>query len=222
MSGAPPQSWRRLGEDGGEECKKSLRRSLTNSDLSVTLLRNMARKKRSSALEQLPIPLGLVERRIYLVRGHKVMLDSDLAELYQVETRALIQAVKRNSSRFPDGFMFQLTAEEHESLKSQFVISNAGRGGRRYLPYAFTEHGVVMLSSVLNSDRAIRMNIVIIRAFVRLREMLGSHKDLARKIESLERKYQEHDQELQVLFKAIKKLLEPPPGPSRRPIGFGK
>src|SRR5947209_16317642 len=122
--------------------------------------------------DQLAVPAPFVERRIYLIHGQRVMLDADLAELYQVETRALIQAVKRNPERFPKDFMFQLTKEEAESLRSQIVISNVGRGGRRYLPYAFTEHGVAMLSSVLNSDRAVQMSILIVRAFVKLREVL--------------------------------------------------
>jgi len=110
----------------------------------------MAKKQPGSPAENLPVPVELIERRIYLIRGQKVMLDSDLAELYQVETRALVQAVKRKPNRFPEDFMLQLTQEEADSLRSQFVISNVGRGGRRYLPYAFTEHGVAMLSSVLN------------------------------------------------------------------------
>lgn len=147
----------------------------------------MSKAANGSELDHLPVPLEFVERRIYLIRGQKVMLDSDLAELYQVETRALIQAIKRNQDRFPDDFMFQLSKEEVASLRSQIVISNIGRGGRRYLPYAFTEHGVAMLSSVLNSKRAVQMNILIIRAFVKLRELLASHKDLADKIAAWKR-----------------------------------
>ncbi len=129
---------------------------------------------------------GIIERQILLVRGHKVVLDSHLAELYQVETRVLLQAVKRNPTRFPTDFMFQLTKEENASLRSQFVISNpeptsaraSSRGGRRYLPYVFTEQGVAMLSSVLNSDRAIAVNIAIMRTFVRLRQILATHRHL--------------------------------------------
>jgi hypothetical protein len=125
------------------------------------------------------VPIEMIERRIILIRGSKVILDSDLAELYQVETRVLIQAVKRNLERFPEDFMLRLTKEEEQSLRSQFVISNSGgRGGRRYLPYIFTEHGVAILSSVLSSKRAVQMNILIIRAFVRLREILATHKEL--------------------------------------------
>jgi hypothetical protein len=149
------------------------------------------------------------------------MLDSDLAELYQVETRALNQAVKRNPNRFPEDFMFQLTKEELENWRSQIVISNpAAKRSLRQPPYAFTELGVAMLSSVLSSDRAIVVNIAIMRAFVKLREVMATHKDLAQKVEALERKYKDHDEEIQVIFKAIKKLLEPPPQSPKRRIGF--
>lgn len=168
--------------------------------------------------EQLPVPTQLIERRIYLIRGQKVMLDRDLAELYHVKAIALRQQVKRNAKRFPADFIFQLSAEEAESLVSQNVIpSRRSLGG--FLPYAFTEQGVAMLSSVLNSDRAVQVNIAIMRAFVKLREVMTTHKDLAHKIEALERKYQDHDQEIQVIFQAIKRLLEPPAAPKRR-IGF--
>src|SRR4030066_1592436 len=128
------------------------------------------------------IPAEVIERKIYLIRGQKVMLDNDLAKLYKVETRTLIQAVKRNTERFPPDFMFQLTNQEVISLRSQFVISKTGRGGRRYLPYVFTEQGVAMLSSVLNSERAILVNIAIMRAFVKLREILSVNKELAHKL----------------------------------------
>jgi len=130
-----------------------------------------------------PVTPEFIERRIHLIRGQKVMLSPDLAELYQVEPRILIQAVKRNETRFPGDFMFQLALNEAAALKSQIVISNASRGGRRHTPYAFTELGVAMLSSVLRSDRAVQMNIFIMRAFVKLREMLATHKDLAEKIQ---------------------------------------
>jgi hypothetical protein len=182
---------------------------------------NVTDKPKQSGLAlRLPVPVELITRRIYLIRGDKVMLDADLAELYQVETKVLNQAVRRNSDRFPDDFMFQLTAEEADSLRSQFVTSSDARGGRRYLPYVFTEQGVAMLSSVLNSKRAVHVNIAIMRAFVKLREVMGTHKELARKIEALERKYLEHDEELQIVFRAIKKLLEPAPGPPKRRIGY--
>lgn len=145
------------------------------------------------------------------------MLDRDLAELYQVTTGNLNKAVSRNLGRFPEDFMFQLSEEEFGNLRFQFGTSRWG--GQRYRPYAFTEQGVAMLSSVLNSKRAIQVNIAIMRAFVRLREVMATHKDLAHKIEALERKYGEHDEEIQVIFRAIKKLLEPSAAPRRR-IGF--
>jgi len=137
-------------------------------------------KTPSSPTEHLPVPLEVIERRIYVIRGQKVMLDNDLAELYQVPTFRLNEAVKRNLDRFSEDFMFQLTSGEAQSLTSQIAMSKpTGRGGRRTLPYAFTEHGVAMLSSVLNSQRAVQMNILIIRAFVKLRELLATHKALA-------------------------------------------
>ncbi|MGZ9148870.1 MAG: ORF6N domain-containing protein [Candidatus Deferrimicrobiaceae bacterium] len=144
------------------------------------------------------------------------MLDADLAELYGVPTYRLNEAVKRNSTRFPDDFMFRMTAEEYISLISQIAISKSGRGGRRKMPYAFTEQGVAMLSSVLNSERAIQVNIAIMRAFVRMRRMLVSHEELARKVEALEKKY---DSRFRMVFDAIRALMEPPKTPRRR-IGF--
>jgi len=161
------------------------------------------------------IPLERIERSILLIHGQKVMLSTDLAELYQVEPRVLVQAVKRNIARFPEDFMFQLTEEEFYNLKSQFVISSWG-GLRRAKPYAFTEQGVAMLSSVLNSERAIKVNIEIMRAFVRLRRLLASHADLARKLEALEKKY---DTQFKVVFEAIRELMRPPET-KKRPIGF--
>lgn len=143
------------------------------------------------------------------------MLDADLAALYGVETRALVQAVKRNAKRFPADFMFQLDAVEWADLRSRTVIPSAW-GGRRTAPYAFTEHGIAMLSSVLNSDQAIAVNIEIMRAFTQLRAMLASHVDLARKLETLERKY---DGQFRVVFEAIRDLMEPP-APAKKPIGF--
>lgn len=177
-------------------------------------------KQTKSQGYRLPGPMALIERRIYLFRGHNAMLDSDLAELYQVETRALVQAVRRNIDRFPGDFMFQLSKQELTNWRSQIVMSNpAAKMGLRKPPYAFTELGVAMLSSILRSDRAVHMNIVVMRAFVKLREIMGTHKDLTHKIEALERKYGQHDEEIQVIFKAIRKLLEPPVAPKRR-IGF--
>jgi len=161
------------------------------------------------------IPVEWIERRIFLIRGHKVMLSNDLAELYEVEPRILVQAVKRNIDRFPEDFMFQLSQEEFSILKSQIVISSWG-GLRRATPYAFTEQGVAMLSSVLRSKRAIQVNIEIMRAFVRLRRLLASHADLARKLEAFEKKY---DAQFKVVFDAIRQLMTPPET-KRRPIGF--
>jgi hypothetical protein len=160
-----------------------------------------------------------IERKIYFIRDQKVMLDSDLAQLYRVQTKNLNKAVKRNLDRFPEDFMFRVAPEEIESLRFQIGTSSDGHGGRRYLPYVFTEHGVAMLSSVLNSKRAVQMNIVIVRAFIKLREVLSTHKDLARRIESLELKYQEHDHELKAVFDAIRKLISTP-APTKRKIGF--
>jgi hypothetical protein len=162
------------------------------------------------------IPAERIERAILLVRGHKIMLDSDLALLYGVETRRLVEAVKRNIQRFPDDFMFQLNQEEFDNLRSQFATSSSW-GGRRYAPYAFTEQGVAMLSSVLRSPRAVAVNVEIMRAFVRLRGMLGSHADLARKLDTLERKY---DAQFKVVFDAIRQLMAPPAAPPRKPVGF--
>ncbi len=156
-----------------------------------------------------------IERRIFLLRRQKVMLSPDLADLYSVEPRALVQAVKRNIERFPADFMFQLNGEEFSSLKSQIVTSSWG-GLRRAAPYAFTEEGVAMLSSVLHSKRAIQVNIEIMRAFVRLRQMLASHADLARKLDAFEKKY---DAQFKVVFDAIRELMTPPEL-NRRRIGF--
>ena len=165
------------------------------------------------------VSVQLIERRIYLIRGHKVMIDVDLAELYGVPTKALNQQVQRNRKRFPEDFMFQLTKEEAENLRSQFVTSKAGRGGRRYLPYAFTEPGVAMLSSVLNSETAIEVNITIMRAFIRLRQMLETNEELNRKFAAVIRKLSTHDRYFRVVFDELKKLTEQPSSP-RKTIGF--
>ena len=161
------------------------------------------------------IPLEVIERRILLIRGQKVMLSTHLAELYDVETMALNQAVKRNISRFPEDFMFQLNTYKAEQLVSQNVIPHKKYFGGS-LPYAFTEQGVAMLSSVLNSERAIKVNIEIMRTFVRLRRMLASHADLARKLDALEKKY---DAQFKMVFDAIRELMRPPET-KKRPIGF--
>jgi len=174
------------------------------------------------------IPLERIERSILLIRGHKVMLDRDLSYLYGVTTKALNQAVKRHKDRFPEDFMFQLTMEEAriwwtetkgDALRSQIVTLKRGQH-IKYRPYAFTEHGILMLSSVLNSERAIKVNIEIMRAFVRLRRILASHADLARKLETLEKKY---DAQFKVVFDAIRQLMapqEPVPEPPKKRIGF--
>jgi hypothetical protein len=162
------------------------------------------------------ISTARIERAILFIRGEKVLLDTDLARLYGVETGAFNRAVKRNLSRFPGDFMFQLTAGEAKSLRCQFGISNVRRGGRRYRPFVFTEQGVAMLSSVLHSERAVAVNIQIMRAFVRLRQMLASNAELARKLEGLEKKY---DRQFKVVFDAIRQLMSPPAG-KHREIGF--
>jgi len=165
--------------------------------------------------------IEIIERKIYIIRGCKVMLDSDLAELYEVPTKALNQAVRRNLDRFPADFMFRLDNEELGNLRSQIVTSNSrARMGLRRPPYAFTEHGVAMLSSVLSSKRAVALNILIIRAFVRLREYLATHKDLARKLEDIERTQHEHGAHIEQIYGYIQRLLEPAPEPSKRRIGF--
>jgi hypothetical protein len=161
------------------------------------------------------VPLERIERAIFFLRGHKVMLSAHLAELYEVEPRVLVQAVKRNIERFPPDFIFQLSKVEFQNLKSQIVTSNWG-GLRRAAPYAFTEQGVAMLSSVLNSRRAVQVNIEIMRAFVRLRELMATHKDLVRRLDKMEKKY---DAQFRVVFDAIRELMTPPE-PKKRKIGF--
>jgi hypothetical protein len=165
-----------------------------------------------------------IAQQIYFVRRHRVMLDADLAELYGVELRALNQAVRRNPDRFPDDFMFQLTAAEFDSIRSQSVILKTGRGRhRKYLPLVFTEQGVSMLSSVLKSKRAIQVNVAIMRTFVKLREMLESHKDLAQQLEKLERKFLQHDKKFEAVFEAIRQLMTTGlPTTQKRIKGLGK
>ncbi|MDD3581307.1 MAG: ORF6N domain-containing protein [Desulfobacca sp.] len=163
------------------------------------------------------IPAERIEHAIRMIRGEKVILDAELANLYEVETRVLVQAVKRHRDRFPADFMFQLTKAEFDHLRSPSVSSRQW-GGRRYPPYAFTEQGVAMLASVLNSPRAIQVNIEIIRAFIRLRQMLAAHTELAKKLAALEKKY---DAQFKVVFEAIRQLMTPPE-PKRRRIGFLK
>lgn len=164
-------------------------------------------------------PVERIANSILILRGHRVLLDADLAALYGVGTKVLLQSVKRNVERFPDDFMLQLTAEEWAALRSQSVTSTEARGGRRYAPYAFTEHGVAMLSSVLKSPRAIAVNIEIVRAFVRMRELLSSNKELVQKLAELERKMSTHDQATVGILKTIRELMHSSV-PTKRPIGF--
>jgi len=163
--------------------------------------------------------LNVVVDRIYLIREQKVMLDVDLAGLYGVTTKRFNEQVKRNAERFPADFMFQLTDDEYLALRSQIATSNKVRGGRRYMPYAFTEHGAIMVATILNSPKATEMSVFIVRAFVRLRETLFTHRELAGKLDELERKVSSHDQAITGLLHAIRQLMATPPAESR-PIGF--
>lgn len=167
------------------------------------------------------LTLKTLRSRIYFIRGERIMLSSDLAGVYGVEPRVLNQAVKRNAQRFPKDFMFQITAEEAASLKSQSVISSWG-GARRALPYAFTEHGAVMVASVLNSPQAVRMSVHVVRAFVTFARALGEYKELGAKIAVLETKVGKHDKQLQQLLEAIRLLIAPPEPENRKIRGFGK
>lgn len=176
-------------------------------------------KKPSTGLRM--VPVEIIERKIYLIRGQKIMLDSDLAELYQVPTKALNQAVRRNLTRFPDDFMFRLTKQEAKEFnRSQSVTGSQKHRDPRLLPYAFTEQGVAMLSSVLSSGRAVEVNIAIMRTFVHLRQFLATHQDLARKLEDVERTQNEHSEHIQQIYGCLEELQEPPPPPLKRRIGF--
>jgi hypothetical protein len=170
------------------------------------------------------VSVASIERHIFLVRGQRVMVDSDLAELYGVQTKALNQAVKRNPERFPESLMFRLTSSESKELailRSQIVTLKTGRGRHsKYAPLVFTEHGVVMLSSVLNSSRAIEMSLFIVDVFVRLREIALKNLDFAKRLEALEREYARHDAQFKVVFASIRELIEPTRRPSKRRIGF--
>jgi len=171
-----------------------------------------------TAVSKLPVPVQVVERRIYMIRGQKVMLDADLAELYQVPTKRVNEQVQRNLGRFPKGFMFRLKESEAENLRSQ--IATSSWGGRRHLPYAFTEHGVAMLSAVLASERAVKMSVLIVRAFVRMRELIANHKELAARVEKIEDMQNRQNSVITILADEISDLKAiPPAGPKRR-IGF--
>jgi hypothetical protein len=164
-----------------------------------------------------------IEPLIRTIRGQKVMLDSDLAILYGVPTKRLNEQVRRNRERFPDDFMFRLAAAEAESLRSQFATLKAGRGRhRKYLPYAFTEHGAIMAATILNSPRAVQVSVFIVRAFVRLRQFALSHKELAAKLDQLEKKVAGHDDAIRQLVAAIRELMAPPPEPQRGKFGFAR
>jgi len=175
--------------------------------------------KKNLTTRSLAASVQLIERRIYLIRGQKVMIDVDLAELYGVPTKHLTQGVARNMKRFPEDFMFRLRKEEADSLRSQIVTSNPGHGGSRYSPHAFTEQGVAMLSSVLKSEQAIEVNIAIMRAFVRLRQMLETNEELNRKFAAVIRTLSMHDKYFRIVFDELKKLTNNPSG-SGRQIGF--
>ncbi|HEY4575396.1 MAG TPA: ORF6N domain-containing protein [Thermoanaerobaculia bacterium] len=163
------------------------------------------------------VPVERVERRILFIRGEKVILDSDLAELYGVTTKRLNEQVRRNRDRFPPDFMFQLTEEEFANLRSQNATSSLGWGGRRSPPFVFTEHGAIMAANILSSPQAITASVTVVRAFVRLRQMLASHADLARKLEALEKRY---DAQFKQVFAAIRALMEPPEGSPGKRIGY--
>lgn len=170
---------------------------------------------------KLSIPLERIASFILLVRGHKVLLDADLATLYGVTTKRLNEQVRRNRERFPEDFVFPLSQEEYESLRSQFATLKPGRGQhRKYLPYVFTEHGAIMAAAVLNTPRAVEMSLYVVRTFVRLREMLASNQALKRKLDELERKLGAHDQAITGILNAIRELMTPPEPPKKRRIGF--
>jgi phage regulator Rha-like protein len=190
---------------------QNLRSQIVISRRSYTPLSSMPKRP-----AQLAVP---VESRILILRRQRVILDSDLAELYDVTVKRLNEQIRRNRERFPADFMFLLTAEEHKSLRSQIATSKKGRGGRRYPPYAFTEHGAIMAATVLNSKRAIEMSVFVVRAFVRMREMLAKNRQLAAKIDELDRRLETHDSAIQDLIEAIKELMIPEAVP-RRKIGF--
>jgi ORF6N domain len=177
--------------------------------------------EKTDSLELVAAPA--IEKRIFVVRERQVMLDEDLADLYGVETRRLIEQVKRNRDRFPEDFMFQLSKEEAAVLRSQIAISNGGSGGRRYAPYVFTEQGVAMLSGVLKSKRAVAVNVAIMRAFVELRRAAASYAAIEKRLDQIERdtssRLGQHDERLDEIFKTLRQLISPP-DPPRRPVGF--
>ena len=187
-------------------------------------MRSHMTKRKKENLLSMPVKrratlASAVESRILLLRHQRVILDTDIADLYGVPVKVLNQQVKRNRERFPADFVFRLTSKEDAVLRSQFVTSKQGRGGRRYAPYAFTEHGAIMAATVLNSERAVQMSVFVVRAFVRLREMLATNRKLAGKIDELENRLDTHDSTIQDLIDAIKELMKPE-DPPRKSIGF--
>ena len=205
-----------LGKDAAGICGKRMKEILANG----VAFGPVTMKDQS---EELSVPIEAITRRIFLIRGQKVMLDSDLAELYQVQTKVLNQAAHRNEDRFPDDFLFQLTEEESSALRSQFVTLEKGRGRySKYRPNAFTEHGVAMLSSVLRSKRAIHMNIAIVRAFIQLRELLATNKELAVRMEQLEATVDQHASVINTIAEEINNMTTGPQesGQGKRRIGF--
>jgi len=179
-----------------------------------------SKSSKRAAFHMTIVPAERIEQSILLIRGEKVILDADLAALYGVETRRLNEQVARNIDRFPADFMLRLTRQELRALISHFATSNARRGGRRKLPYAFTEHGAIMAASVLNTPRAVEMSVFVVRAFVRLRAFLATHKELAEKLAELERKLANHDEQIVAIIDAIKRLMAPPGPTDRHRIGF--
>jgi phage regulator Rha-like protein len=179
------------------------------------------KKKKLFMGREISINSHLIQNKIYLIRGQKVMIDRDLAEMYDVETRRLKEQVRRNIDRFPEDFMFELTDEEFENWRSQFATAKSDKMGLRIKPFAFTEHGVLMLSSVLNSERAVQVNIQIMRVYSKMKEILLDHKEILLKLEKLEKKVGKHDSEIRLIFQVIKNLVNEPKQPKNR-IGFKK
>jgi hypothetical protein len=203
------------------ECKH---RIVNSADIRIVVSsmksRSIAKKNEAAA----PIVTEHIARQILVVRGHKVMIDADLAALYGVTTKRFNEQVKRNLVRFPADFMFRLSDAEHAALRSQIATSIRGRGGRRYLPYVFTEHGAIMAATILNSPRATEMSVFIVRAFVELREALATHKELAKRLDELESRLEHklatHDQAITGILEAIRQLMVPPEPTQKRRIGF--
>ncbi len=187
--------------------------------LTIARNENVSKYQTSNMSDDKLVPVELIARKIFIVRGQKVMLDSDLAELYDVETKILNKAVARNKDRFPEDFMFRLTAEESESLRFQNGTSKIGRGGRRYLPFVLTEQGVAMLSSVLRSKKALQVNIAIMRTFVELRRYLATQKDVKIVLTEHQRMLEKHDKQIHSIFEVIQQLTKPEEKPKRR-FGF--